>query len=103
MKAPVSRLERVYVKVTSDFDTTGYLCPRAICWGDGRSFAIEAVKDFRPAAATDGPTGRDCYTVLIRGNERLLYFERTDPRFCGRVGRWYVLRPAGPAGEAPHA
>ena len=38
--------ERVYVKVNSDFDSTGYMQPRSITWKDGRVFNIEAVKDF---------------------------------------------------------
>ena len=43
-------MERVYVKVNSDFDATGYMQPRSITWADGRTFKIEAVKDYRPAA-----------------------------------------------------
>ena len=39
--------QRVYVKVTSEFDATGYMQPRAITWADGRTFAIDAVRDFR--------------------------------------------------------
>ena len=45
--------ERVYVKVNSDFDATGYIQPRSITWADGRTFMIEAVKDFRPASPPD--------------------------------------------------
>ena len=32
----------------------------------------------------------DCYTVVIRGEEKHLFFERVDPLFSGRVGRWFV-------------
>lgn len=45
------RPEKVYVKVNSDFDSTGYMQPRSITWKDGRVFQIEAVKDFRPASS----------------------------------------------------
>ena len=31
--------QRVYVKVTSEFDATGYMQPRAITWADGRRHA----------------------------------------------------------------
>ena len=31
------KTEKVYVKVTSDFDATGYMQPRQIIWGDGRT------------------------------------------------------------------
>lgn len=80
--------DRVYVKVTSDFDSTGYMQPRAITWTDGRTFRIEAVRDFRPAT-TLGRSG-SCYTVLINGEEKHLFFEKTSDLFESRVGRWFV-------------
>ena len=43
------KTEKVYVKVNSDFDATGYMQPRQITWGDGRTYPIEQVRDFRPA------------------------------------------------------
>ena len=43
--------DRIYVNVNSDFDSTGYMLPRSITWKDGRTFRIEAVKDYRPASA----------------------------------------------------
>ena len=33
-------LEKIYVKVNSDFDSTGYMMPRTITWADGRTFKI---------------------------------------------------------------
>ena len=75
------RMERVYVKVNSDFDATGYMQPRSITWADGRTFRIDAVRDYRPAS---------CYTVVIRGEEKRLFFEWTDSAFASRVVRWYV-------------
>lgn len=79
---------RIYVKVNADFDSTGYMQPRAITWEDGRTFAIDKVRDFRPASGAQRHGDR--YTVVIRGEEKLLYFERTDPLFSGRFGRWFV-------------
>ena len=37
---------RVYVKVNSDFDSTGAVTPKAIIWSDGRIFKIDSVRDF---------------------------------------------------------
>lgn len=37
--------EKVYVKVTSEFDSTGYMQPTSITWSDGRTFSIEQVRD----------------------------------------------------------
>ena len=77
--------ERVYVKVTSDFDATGYMLPRTIIWSDGRIFKIDEVKDFRPASTLgNGRTG-DCYTVVICGVEKHLFFEKTSELFAARV------------------
>ena len=96
--------ERIYVKVNSDFDNTGHMQPRSITWADGRTFRIDAVRDdgrtfpidavrdYRPAEMANGSgAGKgDCYIVLIRGQEKHLFFERTDPRFSDRIGRWFV-------------
>ncbi len=81
---------RVYVKVNSDFDATGAVTPRAIIWADGRSFRIDAVRDYRPASTREDGREGDCYTVIIRGEEKQLFFERTKTVFGGRLGRWWV-------------
>ena len=84
------RMERVYVKVNSDFDATGYIQPRSITWADGRTFMIEAVKDFRPASCYRKGAEGACYTVTIRGEEKRLFLEWMDSTFASRVARWYV-------------
>ena len=83
-------MERIYVKVNSDFDATGYMQPRSITWADGRTFQIEAVKDYRPAACYRQGVEGSCYTVTIKGQERHLFFEWTSSSFASRVARWYV-------------
>ena len=85
---------RIYVKVNSDFDATGAVTPKAIIWSDGRIFKIDAVRDFRPASALESGRAGDCYTVMIRGEEKLLFFERTKLMFGSRLGRWWVECPA---------
>ena len=92
MKQRIPRRERVYVKVNSDFDATGYMQPRTITWSDGRVFRIDAVQDFRPAAAQHGGASADCYTIVIHGEIKYLYFENTLRLQSGSVGRWYVER-----------
>lgn len=84
---------KVYVKVTSDFDTTGYMQPRSVIWEDGRVFDIETVKDFRLASTLKGRHSGDCYTVVIKGKERLLFFEKTNELFESLYGRWYIEKP----------
>ena len=85
---------RVYVKVTSDFDSVGNVTPKAIIWSDGRVFKIDSIRDYRPASTLGkGHTG-NCYTVMIRGKEKHLFFEKTSDYFPNRVGRWWVETPA---------
>ena len=82
--------DRIYVKVNSDFDATGFMMPRSITWEDGRIFPIEAVKDFRPASSVVPGRSGDCYTVMIHGEAKLLFFQRADNPFSSRFGRWFV-------------
>lgn len=82
--------ERIYVKVNSDFDSTGHMQPRAITWADGRVFTIDEVKDFRPASSVKEHLPGDCYTVIIKGTAKHLFFEKTNPRSGNTVGRWFV-------------
>ena len=82
------RVKKVYVKVNSDFDSTGAMIPRAIIWKDGRIFKIDAVRDFSPAKESD--LSVDCYTVVIKGEEKQLFFKRTDITYGSRFGRWWV-------------
>ena len=63
------KTEKVYVKVNSDFDATGYMQPRQITWGDGRTYPIEQVRDFRPASTIADLPG-DCYTVINKVRTR---------------------------------
>ena len=87
--------ERVYVKVNSDFDATGAVTPRSITWKDGRTFKIESVRDYRPASTLGPGRSGDCYTVLIHGEEKHLFFQKTEQRYDCRVGRWWVEIEAG--------
>ena len=82
--------ERVYVKVTAEFDSTGYMQPVSITWSDGRTFPIEKVQGFRPGGMMWYDWALVFFSVLFHGNEMLLFFEHIDPRFTGRLGRWFV-------------
>lgn len=93
-KSSTPHMERVYVKVNSDFDSTGYMQPKSITWVDGRTFPIDAVRDFRPAGTANNNFSSDCFTVLIQGQEKHLFFEHIDRRFTGRIGRWFVEKIA---------
>jgi hypothetical protein len=90
--------QRIYVKVSTAFDLSGYMQPTSITWSDGRTFRIDSVRDFYPAVIGDpriiGQSKRDQfsdrYTVIIRGEQRYLYFERSQFGFETILGRWFV-------------
>ena len=83
-------IEKIYVKVNSDFDQTGMVTPRSITWENGREFEIDKVESFRPASTLEpGRTG-DCYTVIIKGERKYLLFKRNLRMYDHRVGRWWV-------------
>ncbi len=82
--------QRTYVTVVASFDPRGFVQPQAVAWADERTYRIDQVTDFRPAGETEHPTS-DCYTVMINGQERRLYFERIPASFKSRLGRWYVM------------
>ena len=65
---------------------------RSIIWKDGRVFRIDSILDFRPASTLRSGHPGDCYTVMIQGEEKYLFFQRTDRREGCRVGRWWVER-----------
>ena len=92
MKQPVKQKERIYVKVTSDFDATGYMQPKVITWSDGRVFPIESIKDFRPAGTEHDSMSTDCYTIVVNGEIKHLFYERSNQYRRSSVGRWYVER-----------
>ena len=49
------RKERIYVKVTSDFDATGYMNPKSITWEDGRVFPIDRSEIFARLPGWESP------------------------------------------------
>lgn len=82
---------RVYVKVDSRFDETGTMIPTALIWNNGRIYKIESILDFRPARSVIGADlPGDCYTVVIGGREKHLFFQKADPLYPSKVGRWFV-------------
>lgn len=84
--------KRIYVKVDSRFDETGTMMPTALIWKNGKIYKIDSIRDYRPAASQIGKDlPGDCYTVVIGGKEKHLFFQKADPLFPSKVGRWFVL------------
>ena len=87
-------LKKVFVKVISTFDKTGYMQPQSIIWEDGRIFTIDAVTDFRPASMVHAGQLGYCYTVVIKGEPKYLFFQRGNITNRTCIGRWWVEVPA---------
>ena len=81
---------KCFIKVSVDFDSTGYMQPKSITWQDGRTFDIEKAVDCRPASNIHPGLSGDCYTVVVRGQTKHLFFERINQPSGGRIGRWYI-------------
>ena len=85
-----ARAEKVYVKVNSDFDSTGYIQPKSITWADGRTFMIEKIKDYRPAATFRPgfagacyPSCKPCSDFASRKTFRTMFLVRYFPNIIG--------------------
>ena len=74
---------KVYVDVTVFFHADGRMEPRSIVWEDGRSFAIDAVTDVRPAVSLKAGGCGLRYTCRISGRQLYLFLEDN---------RWFMER-----------
>jgi len=86
--------KRVYVDVDATFDRYGRLFPRSLVWEDGCRYEIDRVVHVCPAAAARAGSGGDRYTIVVRGRESYLYFERSVEPMGNHLGRWFVERRA---------
>ena len=83
---------KVYVAVNADFAADGTMLPRIITWEDGTEFNIDKIIDIRPAPAMKAGGGGDRYTIIIRGQQSYLFFERSTNINGNNIGRWFVER-----------
>ena len=83
---------KVYVAVKADFTEDGIMLPREITWEDGEKYTIDRVTDIRQAAAQKAGGQGDRYTVMIKGKQSYLFFERSANLTGNNIGRWFVER-----------
>ena len=84
--------QKVYVKVSAEFEADGRMLPRSLKWEDGKEYPIDRVVDIRQAAAQKAGGQGDRYTISVGGKQSYLFFER-DASITGNVlGRWFVER-----------
>lgn len=73
-------------------DKDGHMRPYRLVWEDGIAYEIDKVLGCRPGYAAKAGGQGDKYTILVTGQRRYLYFERS-PNLSGNViGRWFVER-----------
>lgn len=83
---------KVYVSVNARFAEDGSILPLSLTWEDGTEYEIDRVTDIRRAAAMKAGGRGDRYTIIVRGRESFLFFERI-PYITGNIiGRWFVQR-----------
>ena len=83
---------KVYIHVLLYVDDMGRMIPRQLQWEDGRWYEIDKVLDIRPAPAAKAGGQGDRYTVRIRGQQRMIFFEH-NPRTDEPIpGRWFIER-----------
>ncbi len=85
-------MEKVYVAVRADFRDDGVMLPREITWEDGRRYEIDRVTDIRQAPSLKAGGQGERYTVMIKGHQSYLFFERSADITGNNIGRWYVER-----------
>ena len=83
---------KVYVPVDVAFDENGHMYPRLIHWEDGKTYEIDRILDVRPAPAARAGGQGDRYTIMVRGRQSNLFFERSTERSGRNLGRWFVER-----------
>ena len=88
----IERSVRVYIPVDVRFDETGRMLPRAVIWEDGTKYEIDEVTDIRPDPEQKADGQGDRYTVMIRGTQCWLFFERAATVTGCNLGRWFVKR-----------
>ena len=92
MSMTIHKPVKVYVAVQADFNVDGILLPRIITWEDGEKFTIDKITDSRQAPAMKAGGQGDRYTIIIKGKQSYLFFERSTNLTGNYIGRWFVER-----------
>ena len=92
MPTALNKSPKVYVAVKTDFTENGIMLPREITWEDGEKYTVDRVLDIRQAAAMKAGGQGDRYTIMVRGCQSYLFFERSANLTGNNIGRWFVER-----------
>lgn len=92
MQTTAIKPPKVYVAVKADFSEEGIMLPRVITWEDGEKFSIDRIIDIRQAPAMKAGGQGDRYTIMVKGKQSYLFFERSTNLTGNVIGRWFVER-----------
>ena len=92
MRTTMTKAPKVYVSVRVEFDEDGIMLPRELTWEDGEKFEIDRVLDIRQAPALKVGGQGDRYTIMVKGKQSYLFFERSANLTGNVIGRWFVER-----------
>ncbi len=92
MRTTMTKVPKVYVAVRAEFDEDGIMLPRELTWEDGEKFEIDRVLDIRQAPALKAGGQGDRYTIMVKGKQSYLFFERSTNLTGNVIGRWFVER-----------
>ncbi|MGN1410447.1 MAG: hypothetical protein ACI4XJ_09765 [Eubacteriales bacterium] len=94
MKMMEEKVQKVYVQVKVIFTPDGQMRPRELEWEDGRKYKIDRVIGFKQAAEQRCGGQGDRYTIMVCGQQRYLFFERSGSISGNNIGRWFVACPS---------
>lgn len=77
---------KIYVDVVAVFSKNGQLMSKQIVWEDGRTYAIDRIKDVRRQASTKARGVGERYLCVVKGKEVSLYYEDNNMWFMERAG-----------------
>lgn len=90
MRTTMTKAPKVSVSVRVEFDEDGIMLPRELTWEDGEKFEIDRVLDIRQAPALKAGGQGDRYTIMVKGKQSYLFFERSANLTGNVIGRWFV-------------
>ncbi len=82
---------RRYVYVTVAFTAEGAMRPINLKWENGIIYDIEYVREVVPNQVSGNMWMGDLYRVIIRGQEKNLYFERGACKKWYCPGKWFLI------------
>lgn len=82
--------ERKEVKAIVYFREDGTMIPLQLISKNGAKCKIDKVTAIVPAAAQKTGGNGDRYTIMVKGREWYLFFERNESLTGNNIGKWFI-------------